>query len=114
MNDKAFENKVDRDLDNLNKDFATLGDDSITGLSRMFEQMADDVKETVADAVEAINQTVGQGLSQYNVKVQDAVDKVPGGFSEKAARYPWVTLTFALATGLLLGVLLKPGRQHVG
>ena len=114
MNDKAFENKVDRDLDNLNKDFAILGDDSLTGLSRMFEQMADDVKETVADAVEAINQTVGQGLSQYNVKVQDAVDKVPGGLSEKAARYPWVVVTLSLAVGLLLGNVLKPARKPSG
>ncbi len=114
MNDKAFENKIDRDLDNLKKDFATLGDDGGAGLSRIFEQMADDVKVTVSDAVEAVNQAVEQGLSQYNVKVQDVVDKVPGGFSEKVARYPWVTMSFALAAGLLLGVLLKPGRQHVG
>ena len=34
MNDKAFENKVNRDIDRAKKDIATLGDDGVAGLSR--------------------------------------------------------------------------------
>ena len=44
MNDKAFENKVNRDVDKAKKDLATLGDDGVTGLSRKFEQLADGAK----------------------------------------------------------------------
>ncbi len=132
MNDKAFENKVNRDVDQTKKDFTTLGednisglarikkdlvtlgDDGVTGLSRKFEQLADDTKEMVTDTVKTLNKDVGHRLSQYNTKVQDVADRVPGSFGKKAAGYPWVTITISLVFGLLLGVLLKPGRQPAG
>ena len=43
--------------------------------------------------------------------MQAVADQVPGDFAKKAAGYPWVTITVSLALGLLLGGLLKPGRQ---
>jgi hypothetical protein len=67
-----------------------LGNDGVTELSRKFEQLADDTKELVTDAVKTVNKDDGHGLSQYNAKVQEAGDKVTGGFGEKATRYPWV------------------------
>jgi ElaB/YqjD/DUF883 family membrane-anchored ribosome-binding protein len=132
MNDKAFEKKVNRDVDQakedfttlgedsvtglarIKKDLVTLGDDGVTGLSRKFEQLADDTKEMITDAVKTLNKDVGHELSQYNAKVQDVADRVPGGIGKKVAGYPWVTITMSLIFGLLLGVLLKPGRQPVG
>jgi ElaB/YqjD/DUF883 family membrane-anchored ribosome-binding protein len=131
--DKAFENKVNRDVDQakmdltslgednvsgltkIKKDLVALGDDGLTGLSRKYEQLADDTKEMVTDVVKTLNKDVGQGLSQYNAKVQDVADRVPGGIGKKATRYPWVTITFSLVIGMLLAVLLlKPGQQPVG
>ncbi|MFZ6030577.1 MAG: hypothetical protein ACOYYS_22955 [Chloroflexota bacterium] len=114
MNDNAFENKVNRDVEKMKKDIATLGDDGVTGLRRMFQPRVDNVKKTVAAAIEKFNEEVGHGLSQYNEKVQEAADRVPGGFGKKAAGYPWVTITMSLVFGLLLGFILKPGRQPVG
>jgi ElaB/YqjD/DUF883 family membrane-anchored ribosome-binding protein len=114
MNDKQFENKVNHDVDKAKKDIATLGDDGVTGLTRKFEQLTDDTKKTVDVTVKNVNKAVGQGLSQYNAKVQDVADRVPGTFSKKAAEYPWVTMTITLAVGMLLGVLLKTGQQHLG
>lgn len=121
MDDKAFENKVNRDIDKakedvaaLRVDAATLGDDGVTGVSRKFEQLTDETKEMVADAIKTLNKEVGHGLSTYNAKVQDVADRFPGDFGKKAASFPWVTITVSLAFGLLLGSLLKPGRQPVG
>src|SRR4030042_6598141 len=114
MNDKEFENKVDRDVEQAKNDLTTLEDDGVTGLSRKFEQLTDDTKKTVDVAVKNVNKAVGQGLSQYNAKVQDVADRVPGDFAKKVAGYPWVTMTISLAVGLLLGVLLKPSRHHLG
>jgi len=129
MKDKAFENKVNRDVDQAKKDFTTLGEDNVTGLvrikkdlvtlgddgvtgvSRKFEQLADDTQEMVTDAVKTLNKDVGHGLSQFNAKAQEVADKIPGGFGEKAARYPWVAISIALAVGFLLGNLLKPARR---
>jgi ElaB/YqjD/DUF883 family membrane-anchored ribosome-binding protein len=114
MNDKQFENKVNRDVENAKNDLATLGDDSITGLNRKIEQLTDDTKKSVDAAAKTVNKAVGQGLNQYNAKLQEFADKVPGDFGKKAAGYPWVTMTISLIFGLLLGVLLKPGRQPAG
>jgi len=132
MKDKTFEKQVNQDIDQTKKDIATLGDDNVaglaritkdlgalkedgvTGLGRKFEQLADEAKEMVSGAVNTLNKDVGNGLNQYNAKVQDVADRFPGGFGKKAAGYPWVTITISLALGLLLGVLLKPGRQPVG
>lgn len=139
MNDKAFEKKVNRDIGKAKKDLATLGDDGVTGLSRMgdkvsritgkakedlttrvedgvsqlgqgFEKLTGDARETMV----AVKKDVGQGLSQYNAKAQEVADKVPGDFGEKAARYPWVAISIALAAGFLLGSLLRPTRQPIG
>lgn len=132
--DNGFENKVDRDVDQAKKDLTALMENNVNGLTRIkknlielwgmygvtgldkkFEQLADDAKEMVTDKVETLNKDVGHGLSQYNAKVQDVANRVPGGFGKKAARYPWVMLTImSLAFGVLLGVLLKTGRQPVG
>lgn len=114
MDDKEFENKVNRDIDKAKEDVATLREDGVTGLSRKFEQLTDETKEMVTDAVKSLNQEVGHGLSTYNAKVQDFADRLPGDFGKKAARFPWVTITMTLAAGLLLGILLKPRRQLVG
>ncbi|MFU8773724.1 MAG: hypothetical protein ACNA8H_15055, partial [Anaerolineales bacterium] len=96
------------------KDLVTLGDDGVTGLNRKFSQLAGDAKTRVSDAVETLNKDVTHGLSQYNAKVQNVADRVPGGFGKKAAGYPWVAITISLVFGLLVGFLLKPGRQPVG
>ena len=93
MDDKAFENKVNRDIDKAKEDVATLGTDGATGLVRIFDQLADDTKNMVSVGVKTINQEVGQGLSQYNAKVQEYADRVPGDFAKKAAKFPWVTIT---------------------
>ena len=68
MDDKAFENKVNRDIDKakedvaaLRVDAATLGDDGVTGLSRKFEQLTDETKVMVTDAVKSLNKDVGHG-----------------------------------------------------
>ena len=79
MSDKAFEKKVNRDVDKAKNDLATLGEDGVTGLSRKFEQLTDDTKKTVDVAVKTVNKAVGHGLSQYNAKIQEVADRVPGG-----------------------------------
>jgi ElaB/YqjD/DUF883 family membrane-anchored ribosome-binding protein len=113
MNDKKFERKFNRDVEKAKIDLAALRDDSITGLNRIFDQLTGDTVKTVDGAAKTVNKTVGQGLSQFNTKVQDIADRVPGELGKKAIGYPWVTFTISLAVGLFLGLLLKPGRKHL-
>jgi ElaB/YqjD/DUF883 family membrane-anchored ribosome-binding protein len=139
MTDQQFENKVRQDTANVKKDIGNLVEDgtaqmnrlqekvsqaptkaekdlaawveeSVSELSDNFEKLASDAKGTVVGAVATAKEDVGRGLGQYNAKVQGYADKVPGGFAEKAAIYPWVTISIALLVGFMLGTLLKPTR----
>ena len=111
MNNKKFAKQVNRDIDKAKIDLVTLRDDSITGLNRIFEQLTGDTQKTVDVATKTINQAIGQGLSQFNSKVQDVADRVPGDLGKKAVGYPWVTITISLVVGAVLGALLKPNRH---
>ena len=113
MNDKAFERKVTRDIDHAKKDFNNLVDDGVVGLQRKYDQLADDIRKMVSETVTTLKKDVGSGLTQYNEKVQEGADRVPGDLGRKAAEYPWVTVTVSLVFGVLLGVLLKPGRRYI-
>jgi ElaB/YqjD/DUF883 family membrane-anchored ribosome-binding protein len=110
MNDQQLENNVRQDVAKLNQDLTTSLEDGFSQLSEGFEKLTSDTRETVVSAAELVKKDVGHGLSQYNAKAQEVADKVPGGIGKKAARYPWVTVSIALAVGLLLGSLLKPTR----
>jgi ElaB/YqjD/DUF883 family membrane-anchored ribosome-binding protein len=143
MNDQAFENKVRQDTGKVKKDLSTLmGDgaawfsrfedyvsqasgkakedlttwvgDGVSQLSVGVEKLTGDARETMAGAAATVKKDVGQGLSEYNTKAQEVADKLPGGFAEKAAKYPWVAISIGLAVGFLLGGLLKPARQPLG
>jgi ElaB/YqjD/DUF883 family membrane-anchored ribosome-binding protein len=83
-------------------------------MSEGFEKLTGDSRETVIAAAATVKRDVGHGLSQYNAKIQEVADKVPGRFGEMAARYPWVAISLGLAVGILLGSLFKPARQPLG
>ena len=143
MNDKQLDNKVRRDVTKVKKDMSTLvedgaaqfdrfgdnlsqstvkakedltkwAEDGVSQMSEGFEKLTGDARETVVAAAATVKKEVGRGMSQYNAKVQEVADKVPGGFGAIATRYPWVAISIGLAIGLLLGILLKPARQLRG
>ncbi len=110
MNDQQLEDNVRQDAAKFNRDLTTSVEDGFSQLNEGFEKLSNDARETVVSAAELVKKDVGRGLSQYNAKAQEMADKIPGGFGEKAARYPWVTLSIALGVGFLVGSLLKPTR----
>jgi hypothetical protein len=58
----------------------------------------------------AVKEDVEHGLKQYNKTAQETADKVPGGFSNFVARYPWVALTAAIIFGYRVGRFFKISR----
>ncbi len=138
MNDQQLNNKVRKDADRIIKDINTLVGDSSNRLSRFeddvnqvagkakedinswveegvsnFERMTGNVKDSVADKAAILRKDVKRGMKQYNNKAQEVADKIPGGFSESAAKYPWVVISLGLALGFFLGILLKPSRHTI-
>jgi ElaB/YqjD/DUF883 family membrane-anchored ribosome-binding protein len=142
MNDQKLENKISRDAGKVKKDQGTLVgdlvarlgrvddnvsqaaektrqdvttfmDDSVDQVSEGFEKITGNAKESVVDAVSTARKDVAQGLGMYNTKVQQVANKIPGDFGKNAARNPWVLMTVALGTGILLGSLFKPTCQSL-
>jgi uncharacterized protein YjbJ (UPF0337 family) len=143
MNDQQLEKKIRQDTAKVRKDLNTLAehsaarlsrlettvnqatgkakedltswvDDGVSQLSGRVEKLTSDARETVVGAAATVKKDVGHGLSRYNAKAQKVADTVPGSFGKKAARYPWVGMSIALAVGFVVGSLLKPVWQPVG
>jgi len=133
MNDKEFEEKVKEDLDTVlgdgqtglsrlednvrqssrkvKENLTTWAEDGAAKVGQKLEDLKGDALEKVVVAAKTVEQDVSLGLNQYNAKVQELADQVPGGFSKKASRYPWVTISIFLVIGLLLGMLINPTRS---
>jgi len=106
-----FDDDISETAGKAREDLTTRVKDGVSELSKGFEKLAGDAKETVVGVAETVKKDVGHGLSQYNAKAKEAAGKVPGGFGEKAAAYPWAAISIALGVGFLLGGLLKPARR---
>lgn len=111
MNTKTIEKRIYRNLDRTKRDLAALKDDTVTGLSWKIGQLTDGPIKSTTEAMKTLNKSIGQGLTQYNTRVQGAVSKVPGDINKKASRYPWVAISMAMFMGLILGATLKPARR---
>jgi len=109
-----IEDDVSQAVDKAKKDMTAWVKDGVSQLSKGFEKLTVDARETVVGAATTVKKDVGQGLIQYNDKAQEVANKVPGGFGKKAASYPWVAISIALVVGFLLGGLLKPTHQTQG
>jgi ElaB/YqjD/DUF883 family membrane-anchored ribosome-binding protein len=111
MNGKELEKRISRNFDRAKRDLTALKDDAVTGLSWKFEQLPDSPRKSAKVAAKNLNKSIGQGLHQYNSKVQEVIDKVPGDLGKKAAGYPWVAISMSMLLGLLVGGLLRLGRN---
>jgi ElaB/YqjD/DUF883 family membrane-anchored ribosome-binding protein len=106
-----FENNVSEVTGNSRADLTTWVEENVSHISKEFEKLTGDVKDTVVGAASAAKKEVGHGLRQYNAKVQELADKAPGGFGKQAVRYPWVAATITMVVGLILGMLIKSGQR---
>lgn len=111
MNDRQLEKKIQQDTADIRRDLNSLMENRVASVTKGFEKLKSDTKETLVDAADTVKKEVGHGLSQYNAKAQEYAKKVPGDWSDKVAQYPWVAITVGLGIGLILGGLLKPSRR---
>ena len=106
--------RFDENLSQVAEDLSTKVDEGAAQLSKGLEKLTGDAKEAVVKTTATMMKDVGHGLSQYNAKVKEVAGKVPGGFVDKVASYPWVAISIGLIGGVLLGLLLKPSRRPLG
>ncbi len=105
INTKTLD-RISQDANKMKNDFMQLAKDSTTKINRDIERIACEAQDTVTTRAKSVAKDVGQGLSQYNSRVDNLVAKMPGNINTKASRYPWVALSIVLVVGLLLGVAI--------
>jgi ElaB/YqjD/DUF883 family membrane-anchored ribosome-binding protein len=108
-----FENDVNQAAGKAKEELTSWAEDGVTQFSEKIGRMSGNVKDSVAGAAAAVSKDVKRGMNQYNDKAQEMVNKIPGGFSESVAKYPWVVISLGLALGFFLGILLKPSRHSI-
>ena len=108
---KEYGDKVNQTVEDVKKYNTTFMEDGAAQFSRKFDSLKSDAIKKANGAVKTIGKDVNHGLNQYNQKVQDLADSVPGDFIKNSSRYPWVAISLILVAGFTLGFLLKPARQ---
>jgi ElaB/YqjD/DUF883 family membrane-anchored ribosome-binding protein len=108
-----FEDDVNQAAGKAKEDLTSWAEDGVTQFSEKFGKMSGNLKESIADTAATVKKDVNRGIKQYNQKAQEVADKIPGGFGESAAKYPWVVISLGLALGFFLGILLKPSRHTI-
>ena len=107
---KEFGGKVNKSAENIKKFNTSFIEDGAAQFSRKFDSLKSDAIEKANETVKTIGKDVGHGLKQYNNKVQEMADSIPGDFVKNSTRYPWVTISLTLIVGFMLGFLLKPSK----
>ena len=111
MNEKQMDKKIQQDSEKVKKDINTLMDDGVTRVTKGFEKLSGEAKESLTSTADSVKKDIGQGLKQYNAKADEFAKSVPGDLGKKVSQYPWVAISIGLAIGLLLGGLLKNARR---
>jgi ElaB/YqjD/DUF883 family membrane-anchored ribosome-binding protein len=107
-----FENNVSQAADKAREEISTWVEEGVLQLNQGLEKLTGDARETMVNTAATMKKDVRQGLNQFNAKAQNVADQIPGDFSQRVARYPWVVLSIALVVGFLLGILFKTTRQQ--
>ena len=74
------------------------------------KEKAQEVGETLTSKRDDAIEQMDYRLNEYNSKIDEAADNLPGDLKQKIMRYPWVTLVSALGLGAIIGFWLKPRR----
>ncbi len=111
MNEKQMDKKIEQDSENVKKDINSLMEDSVSRVTKGFERLTGEAKDTFVSTSETMKKDIGQGIKQYNAKVNDLSKSVSGDLGKKVSQYPWVAISIGLGIGLLLGGLFKHAQR---
>jgi F0F1-type ATP synthase membrane subunit b/b' len=107
--------KIEDDLslaaNKAKEDLTTWVEEGVSQIKVEVEKMTDEAKKSLASTAASVSTDVELQLRQYNTKIQEIVNRVPGDLGNKAVRYPWIAISIGVLSGLLMGFILKPSHR---
>lgn len=111
MNKNEMEIEIQQNAGRIKKNLNSLVEDSISQVTKGLEKLTSEAKDTLINTSETVKKDIGQGLEQYNAKVNNLSQNIPGEWGKKVTQYPWVAISLSLGVGLLLGGLFKLSQR---
>ncbi len=143
MKAQLLDKKIRKDADKLRKDINTLAEDSAARINKLEEmasldyskakrdlakqlenragqwrkkvgKLTENATRSVVSKVEPLRKDIGRRSSNFIAKAKKTAVELPKNIDKKASAYPWTTLiTIGLASGFVLGFVLKPARRPI-
>ncbi len=110
MNAEVMRTKLDEIRENPSRLWNRRNDEGRTRLTGSVDRLADQMEKRYHITRDKAELTMSRFLDQYDHRVYDLVQKLPGDLDRRVIRYPWATIATMLGLGLLIGFIIKPGR----
>ena len=110
MNAEVMRGKLDEIRDNSRRLWNRRSDEGRTRLAGSVDRLVDQMQKRYHINRDKAELTVSRFLDQYDHKVYQVVQRLPGDLDRRVIRYPWATIATTLGLGLLVGFIIKPNR----
>ena len=110
MNAEVMRGKLDEIRSDSRRLWNRRSDEGRTRLAGSVDRLVDQMQKRYNITRDKAELTVGRFLDQYDHKVYEVVQRLPGDLDRRVIRYPWATIATTLGLGLLVGFIIKPNR----
>ena len=110
MHAKTVTSKLDEIRSNSRRLWNRRSDEGRTRLAGSVDRLADQMQKRYHISRDKAELTVSRFLDQYDHKVYELVQSLPGDLDRRVIRYPWASIATMLGLGLLVGFIIKPSR----
>jgi ElaB/YqjD/DUF883 family membrane-anchored ribosome-binding protein len=110
MNTQVLTSKLDEIRHNSKRLRNRRYDEGSARLSASLDRLADQMQKRYNITRDKAELTMSRFLDQYDHKVYELVQSLPGDLDRRVIRYPWAAIATMLGVGLLVGFITKPGR----
>ena len=88
--------------------FVSRMDNGMSDLRGTVENTVQEAQAKIQEQVSSAKGTVESKAEEYNRQVRQAA---PGEMTDTVEEYPWLVIVGALVAGLLIGLMLSPGKK---
>lgn len=110
MNTQVVTSKLDEIRNNSRHLWNRRRDEGRARLAASVDRLADQMQKRYHISRDKAELTMSRLLDQYDHKVYELVQSLPGDLDRRVIRYPWASIATMLGLGVLVGFIIKPSR----